>query len=47
MKDVDKKPGKEVEKELEKGTYTKPVVIKHKRLTEMTAGFAGSPPFSE
>lgn len=33
MKDVDKKP----EKEVEKGSYTKPVLTKHKQLKDITA----------
>lgn len=38
MKDAVRKPQEKVEK----GHYTKPVLIKHKQLKDITAGAAGS-----
>lgn len=46
MKDVDKEPRKKLEK-LDKEIYTKPVIIKHQRLRDITAGYAGSTSISE
>ena len=40
MKDAVNKP----EKKVEKGNYTKPVLIKHKQLKDITAGTIGSNP---